>query len=101
MEENCDLANYDARLPLDFLIGSHKIYVLIGGPKHAAERTRWRQRRSIRVGIWHGVVRACRQRWACPMTFEKHPLWRRQQELRLAKVHIDTSCLEIGTMAFR
>ena len=34
------------------------------------------------------------------MTSEKPSLWRLQQELRSAKMHIDTSCLEIGTTAF-
>ena len=30
----------------------------------------------------------------------KPSLWRRQHELRSAKMHIDTSCLQIGTTAF-
>jgi hypothetical protein len=34
-----------------------------------------------------------------PMTSEKPSLWRRQQELCSAKMRIDTSCLEIGTIA--
>ena len=36
------------------LIGWHKVYVPTGGADHAAERTRWRQRRSMRVGtqVW-------------------------------------------------
>lgn len=34
------------------------------------------------------------------MTSEKPSLWRRQQGLRAVKMHVDTSCLEIGTTAF-
>lgn len=34
------------------------------------------------------------------MTTEKPTLWRRQQELCSTKMHIDTSCLEIGTTTF-
>ena len=44
----------------------------------------------------HGILRC-----SSPMTFEKPSLWRRQQEIRSAKAGIDTSCLEIGTTAFR
>ena len=47
-------------------------------------------------GMGHDILR-----WSSPVIFEKPTLWRRQQEIRSAKAGIDTSCLEIGTTAFR
>jgi hypothetical protein len=94
MEENCNLASYNARLLLDCNWWACTTCV----PQQVEQKMLCNKdlNESRDPGMGYDILR-----WSSPVIFEKPSLWRRQQEIRSAKAGIDTSCLEIGTTAFR